>query len=82
MSDIHKDAGNLQDRVRHEEMINDYNYQDEQIKTSIVHAREDVVLLVSYAQSIAQVSLTISKTLKFILVIQCIVSFYYVYLNS
>ena len=65
MSKEDKKAADLKDEVR----MSDYEdlqyqkYEDEHVKQSVIHTRQDVVLLVSYASSIVK----ILKSIRFIL---------------
>ena len=57
MSKEDKKAADLKDEVR----MSDYEdlqyqkYEDEHVKQSVIHTRQDVVLLVSYASSIVKI---------------------------
>jgi hypothetical protein len=44
-------ARTLQQSIRHDEIHDDTDYGEIRVKRSVVHAREDVVLLVSYLSS-------------------------------
>lgn len=46
------EAAKLQRSVRWGEMVDDADYDERRVKQSIVHAREDIALLVSHLSSI------------------------------
>ena len=48
----HKRAGELQSSVRESENKKGYDYPDDKVRRSIVHSREDIILIVSYLQSV------------------------------
>ena len=56
-------AADLQHEVRMSEYDNVQDYDEEEVKQAVVHARQDIVLLVSYATSIIK----ILKSIRFIL---------------
>ena len=65
MSKEDKKAADLQQEVRTSdyEDLQYQKYEDEHVKQSVIHTRQDVVLLVSYASSIIK----ILKSIRFIL---------------
>tara|TARA_B100001093_G_scaffold511089_1_gene578248 strand:+ start:107 stop:340 length:234 start_codon:yes stop_codon:yes gene_type:complete len=63
MSKEEKQAADLQHNVRMDEHDRVQDYDEEQVKQAVVHARQDIVLLVSYATSIIK----ILKSIRFIL---------------
>jgi len=65
MSKEDKKAVDLHYDVRKDdiEKLQYEQYEDEYVKQSVIHTRQDVVLLVSYAQSIVK----ILKSIRFIL---------------
>ena len=73
-----KIAGELQHKVRMNETNTVQEYSDEQVKQSIVHSREDIVLLVSYGESIIEKLKNITGVLKNIRTILLITSILFV----
>jgi hypothetical protein len=69
-----KIAGELQHKVRMNETNTVQEYSDEHVKQSIVHSREDIVLLVSYGESIIEKLKNITGVLKNIRTILLITS--------
>jgi len=63
-------------RVRSQEMNNIEDYEDERVNQSIVHTREDIVLLVSYASSIIKILKSIRTLIVTILVLFVIYLFF------
>ena len=63
-----KKAADLQYEVRMSEYDNLQDYDNEQVKQAVVHSRQDIVLLVSYANSIIK----ILKDIRMILLITLI----------
>ena len=63
-----KKAADLQYEVRMSEYDNVQDYDNEQVKQAVVHSRQDIVLLVSYANSIIK----ILKDIRMILLITLI----------
>lgn len=72
-----KKAADLQYEIRMSEYDNIKHYDDEQVKQSVVHSREDIVLLVSYATSIIR----ILKDIRIILLITSILLGIYFWFN-
>ena len=72
-----KTAADLQHAVRVSEYDEIKEYTDEQVKQSIVHSREDIVLLVSYGNSIIK----ILKEIRVILLITLILFAIYFWFN-
>ncbi len=72
-----KKAADLQYEIRMSEYDNINHYDDEQVKQSVVHSREDIVLLVSYATSIIR----ILKDIRIILLVTSILFGIYFWLN-
>ena len=72
-----KKAADLQHEVRMSEYDNVKHYDDEQVKQSVVHSREDIVLLVSYGNSIIK----ILKDIRIILLITSILLAIYFWFN-
>ena len=56
-------AADLQYQVRVDEIDKVNHYEEEEVKQAVMHARQDIVLLVSYATSIIK----ILKSIRFIL---------------
>ena len=63
MSKEQQKAADLQYEVRMSEYDRVQDYDEEQVKQAVVHTRQDIVLLVSYATSIIK----ILKSIRFIL---------------
>ena len=63
MNKEHQQASDLQDAVRKREKEWTGDYDEEQVKQAVVHAREDIVLLVSHSANIIK----ILKSIRFIL---------------
>ena len=72
-----KKAADLQHEVRMSEYDNVQDYDNEQVKQAVVHSRQDVVLLVSYANSIIK----ILKDIRMILLITSILFAIYFWFN-
>tara|TARA_B100001027_G_C16164961_1_gene284295 strand:- start:547 stop:789 length:243 start_codon:yes stop_codon:yes gene_type:complete len=79
MSKEDKKAVDLHYDVRKDdiEKLQYEQYEDEYVKQSVIHTRQDVVLLVSYAQSIVK----ILKSIRFILGAILILFAIYFYFN-
>ena len=79
MSKEDKKAADLHYDVRKDdiEKLQYEQYEDEYVKQSVIHTRQDVVLLVSYAQSIVK----ILKSIRFILGAILILFAIYFYFN-
>tara|TARA_B100001057_G_scaffold16077_1_gene15169 strand:+ start:933 stop:1169 length:237 start_codon:yes stop_codon:yes gene_type:complete len=75
MSKEHKQASDLQDAVRKREKEWLGDYDEDEVKQAVVHAREDIVLLVSHSANIIK----ILKSIRFILV--AILVLFAIYLN-
>lgn len=69
-------ARDTQIKVRSQEIDNIEDYENERVKQSIVHAREDIVLLVSYASSIIEILKSIRTLIVTILVFFVIYLFF------
>lgn len=72
-----KKAADLQHEVRMSEYDNVQDYDNEQVKQAVVHSRQDIVLLVSYANSIIK----ILKDIRMILLITSILFAIYFWFN-
>ena len=70
-------AADLQYEVRMSEYDNVQDYDNEQVKQAIVHSRQDIVLLVSYTNSIIK----ILKDIRIILLITSILFAIYFWFN-
>ena len=69
-------AADLQHEVRMSEYDNVQDYDEEEVKQAVVHARQDIVLLVSYATSIIKILKSIRFILGAILVLFAIYFFF------
>ena len=56
-------AASLQQGVRHDELRHGHEYGDSEVKRATVHAREDIVLIVSRLSSVNQQLASIRYTL-------------------
>ena len=64
-----KRAGELQNKVRSDELDQQIGYDDSAVRKAIVHAREDIVLLVSHISSANRQLWTIKIALLGILIV-------------
>jgi len=68
-------AADLQYSVRTDEYEMNMDYEEDHVRRSIVHAREDIVLLVSHLSSVNQQLRTISRFCFCILLVLIILAF-------
>ncbi len=71
--DADKNARELQDAVRHTEMSSRVQYEDDRVRQAVVHAREDIILVVSHLSSAARLLASI-KALLVIIAVAAVVS--------
>ncbi len=64
-----KRAGELQNKVRSDELDQQIGYDDSAVRKAIVHAREDIVLLLSHISSANRQLWTIKIALLGILIV-------------
>ena len=76
MSKEQQKAADLQHEVRMSEYDRVQDYDEEEVKQAVVHARQDIVLLVSYATSIIKILKSIRFILGAILVLFAIYFFF------
>ena len=69
-------AADLQYEVRAAEIDKVHYYEKEEVKQAVMHARQDIVLLVSYATSIIRILKSIRFILGAILVLFAIYFFF------
>ena len=71
MSEYSKEAEILQNAIRKDEAMQSGNYSDEVVKRAIVHAREDIVLIVSHISNLNIQLDHLKKTNKYIFLAMC-----------
>ncbi len=71
--DAEKNARELQDAVRDAETSQRVDYEDDQVRQAVVHAREDMVLVYSLLSSVARLLVSI-RALLVIIAVAAVVS--------